>query len=42
MKRFATAVSIHARPETIWALLTDAVAYPQMRAETSANMARTS
>ena len=29
MKRFATAVTIHARPETIWALLTDAAAYPQ-------------
>jgi hypothetical protein len=29
MKHFATAVTIHARPETIWALLTDAVAYPQ-------------
>ena len=29
MKRFATAVTIHARPETIWALLADAAAYPQ-------------
>ena len=29
MKRFATAVTIRARPETIWALLTDAVGYPQ-------------
>jgi hypothetical protein len=29
MKHFATAIVIHARPEAIWALLTDAVAYPQ-------------
>jgi hypothetical protein len=29
MKHFATAITIHARPETIWALLTDAAAYPQ-------------
>jgi hypothetical protein len=29
MKQFATAIIIHAQPETIWALLTDATAYPQ-------------
>jgi hypothetical protein len=29
MKRFATAITIRARPETIWALLTDAAGYPQ-------------
>jgi hypothetical protein len=29
MKNFATAIIIHARPETIWAVLTDAVSYPQ-------------
>jgi hypothetical protein len=28
MKRFATAVTIRARPEAIWALLTDAAGYP--------------
>jgi hypothetical protein len=28
MKRFATAIVIQATPETIWALLTDAAAYP--------------
>ena len=29
MKRFAAAISIRARPETIWALLTDAAGYPR-------------
>ena len=29
MKHFATAITIRARPETIWALLTDAAGYPQ-------------
>src|ERR1700759_1567741 len=29
MKRFAATATIRARPETIWALLTDAAAYPQ-------------
>ena len=29
MKSFATAITIRARPETIWALLTDAAGYPQ-------------
>jgi hypothetical protein len=29
MKRFATTITIRARPETIWALLTDADGYPQ-------------
>jgi hypothetical protein len=29
MKHFATAIIIHAPPETIWALLTGAAAYPQ-------------
>jgi hypothetical protein len=29
MKTFATSVTIRARPETIWALLTDAAGYPQ-------------
>lgn len=29
MKRFATSTSIHATPERIWSLLTDAAAYPQ-------------
>jgi hypothetical protein len=29
MKRFAATATIHARPETIWALLTDAASYPQ-------------
>ena len=29
MKHFATAIIIRAPPETIWALLTDAAAYPQ-------------
>jgi hypothetical protein len=28
MKRFATRTTIHASPETIWAILTDASAYP--------------
>jgi hypothetical protein len=28
MRRFATSVTIRARPETIWALLTDAAGYP--------------
>jgi hypothetical protein len=29
MKRFAASATIRARPETIWALLTDAAGYPQ-------------
>jgi hypothetical protein len=29
MKRFAAAITIRARPEAIWALLTDAPGYPQ-------------
>jgi hypothetical protein len=29
MKRFSTAITIRARPEIIWALLTNAAAYPQ-------------
>lgn len=29
MKRFATRTNIHAAPETVWRLLTDAPAYPQ-------------
>jgi hypothetical protein len=29
MKSFATSVTIRARPETVWALLTDAAGYPQ-------------
>ena len=29
MKSFATTITIRARPETIWALLTDAAGYPQ-------------
>jgi hypothetical protein len=29
MKRFAAEVTIRARPETIWALLTDAAGYPK-------------
>src|ERR1700682_3944624 len=29
MKSFATSVTIHARPETVWALLTNAAGYPQ-------------
>jgi hypothetical protein len=29
MKSFSTAITIRARPETIWALLTDAAGYPQ-------------
>src|ERR1700704_5106243 len=29
MKSFATAITIRARPETVWALLTDAARYPQ-------------
>jgi hypothetical protein len=29
MKSFSTSVTIHARPETIWTLLTDAAAYPR-------------
>jgi hypothetical protein len=29
MRRFATSVVIHAHPETIWALLTDAAGYKQ-------------
>ena len=28
MKKFAASISIKARPETIWSLLTDAAAYP--------------
>jgi hypothetical protein len=28
MKRFATAITIHASPETIWSILTDAPRYP--------------
>ena len=28
MKSFATSISIRARPETIWSVLTDAAAYP--------------
>jgi hypothetical protein len=29
MKSFATAITIRARPEAIWAILTDAAGYPQ-------------
>jgi hypothetical protein len=29
MKSFAASIAIHARPETVWALLTDGAGYPQ-------------
>ena len=29
MKSFAIRITIHARPETVWALLTDGASYPQ-------------
>jgi len=35
MKRFAASVTIRARPETIWALLTDAAGYPQWNSTVS-------